>query len=114
MKTENLNVTRLAKEYQKRSDELTDELTDDEKENGYPLYFKRRLNQMKIETLNVTRLAKECRKRADELPDDGKEHGYPSTKGLLVFAAMAIEEWIIGDATEYIYMPLGVREKSNE
>ena len=69
---------------------------------------------MKIENLNVTRLAKECRKRADELPDDGKEHGYPSTKGLLVFAAMVIEQWVIGDATEDVTMPIGITEKSDE
>ena len=69
---------------------------------------------MDFSKINVTKLVSECKKRVEVLPDDGKDYNYPSTKGLLMFAALILEDVLIGDKTEDVFYVLGDAKKHDE
>lgn len=66
---------------------------------------------MEIKNLNVNRLVKLMRDTAEKMPNDGEENGYPSAKGLMVIAAMVIEDCVIGDNKEEVILPVTFMEK---
>lgn len=59
----------------------------------------------KMKKLSVKNLIKLLRERAEILENDGDKFGYPSTKGLLIFAAMVIDDNVIGDSDGDVILP---------
>ncbi len=56
--------------------------------------------------LSVKKLIKELASRASVLEDDGKTHGYPSTPGLLITAALVLDDKVLGDSGDDVLISL--------
>ena len=67
-----------------------------------------------MKKLSVRKLVKLLRERATVLENDGAKVGYPSTNGLLIFAALVLEDKVLGNSDEDVLIPFVIVDTPDE